>query len=690
MPSTKKKYEKSKVALKVKVTRNPTKVKTVHFIPSFDPENEAFDTSPIKASYSKSKATHDYVLPDVPDGLDKYKVSFKASVDYRGGSNGTQEQNVDEKYLVYVKEAKVILTSDNNKDHKKAKFRLNGGKKPVTKQAKQNGQWTGQAPLGPWSVSDAAPFELVDVQEQTGRERTYKVKKNAYKAIFKTAGINDGNSFKQYVNLEPEGSWSTQQPFGHEIELEVTGENNLAQQNDIVYVKVEFSDRTKRSHPVPELKTTNVGSPTKSNSNKTFEGKVKLDSKGTGKFKVVLGYAGGEKCNISIGMTDDYTDATVEFVTWRRISYELMYPDFMEPDMDSTHSLGYDIHTGIKSVATSRLAPTFVEYELNKLHRFTAKEARKDVIAGDKCGFPGRDRMVFGRGQSSFPKAFEGGDLTRIGILMTEITGGDLSSYKPLRKTVAGKTRSLTVKGWMLRWNFKRGSGKWEAVVDNPAQYEGPPGTFTHPGLNQDGTPRKGKLDDGVFSWESTSKVKVVLPDSNPDDPGSIVGNHSAQKCKIKVSCSIKTAGKVNGFKASDGRQVMCIKPGKNLGAIASTLCHELGHSMGMTIVSTRSKVPPGMPEPATVDAGGLYYCEDVELDGNGYRDLGQGPHCAHGVPNKAHPKFEDKRGTCIMFHCGGDKDDRPAFCDTCKDYIKARKLVDLHKPWNARKTNDY
>lgn len=688
MPKTDKIYEEKEIKLKFQGIQNASRVKKVTFTPVFDPEHPSFDLSPVKATHKGGKASASFNAPLVPDEMDKYKLRFTAQVTYRG--NPDDERDVPGKYLVHIKTGKVTLTSENNKDHKKAKFIVRGPKGSSTKRAKPSGVWEGKVPMGDWSIEDCAPFELVDPQAQTGRERTYQVKKNPYKAIFDGPGITDGEEYKQYVNLKTK-NWTTEEPFGSELEFTVTGEEGLAQPGDIVHVKVEFANRTERSDPKPELKTTNVGSPEVSDDANTFTGKVKLAGSGKGKFKVVFGHAGGEKCTISIGTTPDTSDASVTFVTWRRIGYELMYPEFMEAEMNP-HALGHDIHDTIKSAAADRLAPVFVEYELSKVHRFTKREARENVIAGDKCGHAGRDRMVFGGGLGSFPKAFEGGDTTRIGILMAEVTAGDLpNAYKSYNKTAASSPRTFGIgKGLMLQWAFKRNSGKWEADVANPENYKNGDGDYIHPGLETDGSPRKGKLADACFTWEDTKHVKVTLPTANANDPGNIVGNHSADKCKIKIKYSLKVANNVNGFKVADGRQVMCIKPGKNHGAIASTLCHELGHSMGMTIVSGRAKAPPGLDAPKNVDTGGLYYSEDVAFDGDGFRDLGQGPHCAHGVPNVAAADFDKERGTCIMFHCGGAADDRPNFCPTCTDYIKARKLVDLHKPWNARSAKDY
>jgi hypothetical protein len=126
-------------------------------------------------------------------------------------------------------------------------------------------------------------------------------------------------------------------------------------------------------------------------------------------------------------------------------------------------------------------------------------------------------------------------------------------------------------------------------------------------------------------------------------------------------------------------------------GSLASTVCHELSHSMGMTIMPGRSKEPPGLDPAKNVDDDGTYYINGTPcIDGK--RDRGAGPHCASGVSkaNLADAKFNDKSGTCIMFDSGGAADTEKAFCDTCKTYLKGRRLTDLKTSWLGRSSDEY
>jgi len=70
---------------------------------------------------------------------------------------------------------------------------------------------------------------------------------------------------------------------------------------------------------------------------------------------------------------------------------------------------------------------------------------------------------------------------------------------------------------------------------------------------------------------------------ADPDDdplPGDLAGNESADKCPIQIEFKMQDTYSING-NSGGGEQLLVLKtasPGPN----ASTICHELGHSMGM------------------------------------------------------------------------------------------------------------
>jgi hypothetical protein len=135
---------------------------------------------------------------------------------------------------------------------------------------------------------------------------------------------------------------------------------------------------------------------------------------------------------------------------------------------------------------------------------------------------------------------------------------------------------------------------------------------------------------------------------------------------------------------------------------MAATICHELGHSMGMTIMPSKNPVPPGLSSPLHVDqtdssgVAGLYYrnkLTSTEFYGiDGIRGPSHiGGHCAWGIPTRAtSTDLGGKDGKCIMYGEGGDKEppSRSAYCTQCRTILKARNLDDIVSPWVGRTTS--
>lgn len=220
-----------------------------------------------------------------------------------------------------------------------------------------------------------------------------------------------------------------------------------------------------------------------------------------------------------------------------------------------------------------------------------------------------------------------------------------------------------------------------------------------HPGVADDGTPREGPMSDVEIDHYSLWKIKVKLPvranTTDPLGPGDIVGPASATKCPILIEFTADGTNSING-NAGSGSQLMCLKTDLP-GPCAATVCHELGHSMGMSVMpqSGASKVPtpPDLDTPKHVDNGGWYY-RDLPNGPytNGFRNLHKGGHCANGMPaaKRAHAKFNGwspgaTDDVCIMWGSGGSDDNRKNYCDDCKMVLKARRLDDIRTQWAGR-----
>jgi hypothetical protein len=218
-----------------------------------------------------------------------------------------------------------------------------------------------------------------------------------------------------------------------------------------------------------------------------------------------------------------------------------------------------------------------------------------------------------------------------------------------------------------------------------------------HPGLDADGNPRTGPMTDVEITHPYANYMNFKLPArANPTDPfgpGDFAGAASPTTCPVNISFTIYGSYTYNGH-AGGGSQLLVYRnaPGP---AIASTVCHELGHAMGMSIMPLPTgqamPIPPGLPPIKHVDDGGTYYRNNYHAADytNGMRNRHQGPHCCTGMPTpkRPHSTFEGwgtggATQVCIMWGEGGDGDDRTQYCPVCTEYIKARDLRDIRKQW--------
>jgi hypothetical protein len=211
-----------------------------------------------------------------------------------------------------------------------------------------------------------------------------------------------------------------------------------------------------------------------------------------------------------------------------------------------------------------------------------------------------------------------------------------------------------------------------------------------HPAFDSVGGAKSGAVDAAWFSTPNQAILRISLP------PGSVPGRLIAPvggevPVAVTVTFKMKGAYGINGNSARLG-QIIVFKPAAPKSMVA-TLCHELGHSFGMTIMPNKNKVPPGMPAAKHVDNGGPYYRNPAtgEVGGAaGIRDCHKGSHCADGL-DATLVSFAGKAGTCIMFGEGGSDEAkaRTSFCATCKKYVKARNLADLATSFETRPDAD-
>ena len=227
-----------------------------------------------------------------------------------------------------------------------------------------------------------------------------------------------------------------------------------------------------------------------------------------------------------------------------------------------------------------------------------------------------------------------------------------------------------------------------------------------HPGLDRNGAARKGDMKVEWLSCKDYQTIRVRLPKSpagTPDYkqtlPGDFVGDpEDDTKCNVRVKFSYACSGGING-NSGGGYQIMVLRAAATADALAETVCHELGHAMGMTIVPglNNDLVPPGMTADHIDGAGTSYVNGPAPYNFNdGKRSIHKGGHCANNVPN-AKKNFEDfdswsptsaSKG-CIMWGSGDNVATRDGYCDTCVELVKGRRLDDIRSGWAGRGAND-
>jgi hypothetical protein len=227
-----------------------------------------------------------------------------------------------------------------------------------------------------------------------------------------------------------------------------------------------------------------------------------------------------------------------------------------------------------------------------------------------------------------------------------------------------------------------------------------------HPGLDRNGAPREGAMNVAWVTVKDYVTFNVKLPksahgvaDYKKILPGDFVGAaESATECPVKVQFSYCSGGEINGNSGS-GSQIMVLRAAATADALSETVCHELGHAMGMTIVPglNNDLLPPGLAT-QHVDSGKQSYVNGPAPYNftDGKREIHKGGHCAFNLPaaKRADKRFlgwspDAATPGCIMWGSGDNVATRANYCDECGKLIKARRLDDIITAFAGRGAND-
>ena len=566
-------FEESELTLNVKVKRGKSKSNKAQFKVLKD--GEAYKDASVAIESGKAQLVIDK-LDKVADDKANYCLEYSATVDedeYPGGDT----------YTVWPRKIQVEAVDKDDKAVKGVEFLVTqdgaDSGKPVT--GAKGTQVHFLAKPAAFSLGVTPPYLLKEwLDPKTGRKRKARVEKKVVAEFVKPQPPESGDEVKQWVNLPTSDSGRDHQ--GHEIEFEVgvKGENpgeRGGASGDTLYIQVKFAgksgDKSKRNDPVTELKADGLdGAVTKEDDDKTQKGKIKLGGdQGTCKFKVCLGLAGGDTCEVKIGGTDACADATFKLVNWRKLYYEIMAPDFAtlsERDADEGGGKIKDFPTAMLNRIKSRAGDAFFEYQGYKSHIFTEADAPEASVF-DSTYFKQRAGskvyVLTDHTFKAYPKAFDKGKDPRCIYLKL----CDKNYYfepgreSPTRITPQTEVKrhevSLPANRYFLPKSAGDGSDaikqlKWKAVVDKSVC--GPALETDFQEENQDGSARTFKIEEtqtgnsitiafdnptfGHIATDLSSDHKAAIDTflAECTDPANVRPHYD--KVKIKVTGSKK------------------------------------------------------------------------------------------------------------------------------------------------------
>ncbi|MCB9761302.1 MAG: hypothetical protein H6739_15780 [Alphaproteobacteria bacterium] len=271
---------------------------------------------------------------------------------------------------------------------------------------------------GPFEVSvvgDCKPLQPLQPKAGNLRDLVAKVKYVITAKIIAPVSThsNPFDPIRQYVNLESANAGTNtegQDGKGRQVEIVVGPKDaNRADVGSEVFVEVDFIEYPQRDN----LRPTVMGQGFQSTGEYRFT--LQLDSQKEARFKVYFGVVGGHTCDVRVGGKSGERDADVSFENWRKLYYELVYPDFLNElaDVQVNGAAKKDMKAEVKAKVTERLKGAYIEYELRESQSFTSTEATAGTVyPADYIGRGGGgDVLILGdpdlAGTRASPKAFQ-------------------------------------------------------------------------------------------------------------------------------------------------------------------------------------------------------------------------------------------------------------------------------------------
>lgn len=405
----------------------------------------------------------EYVCPKVADDKENYHLRYEIETPY-----GTFKNQPD--YIVWPKKITLHAVEESDgKDMKGCQFvvkQLGAADTDAKTLADGKIEVDLKAPKA-FTVEVKPPFEIIawDPAPPAGRNRKAKVVRH-FTAVFLLPNKSK-QTVKQFVNLVTAADG--QDGLGEIVKFEVAVKEDqgkaedawIGRPNDKIYIEVKFSRTSKRNIPKPALTdaldiqpfpppapppppgSAPHAPPPRA---ETYRGHVLLGADGKATFKVNVGLAGGDITEVKVGSVNPASDDWIKFENWRRVFYELLYPDFMAPELSTSKSSKdntdkKDLPALVRTKIGQRLGAANLEYKMWDAHEFPKAGASPGTVMDRsflrRTG--GRaDRLVLGNGHienpALDPAAFASTDLRCQSILLCDrafASLGTIDTHQP-------------------------------------------------------------------------------------------------------------------------------------------------------------------------------------------------------------------------------------------------------------------
>ena len=519
----------------------------------------------------------------------------------------------------------------------------------------------------PFTVDGESPWVVRAWVRETGRVREAKVERTYKAAFHNPRKPSPDKAIEQLVNHKTadkgrDGLGSTIVVcVGAEGDADRPTGSRVATEGDELFVKVLFARTSKRNSPLPAvtglLDANTVGALT--------TGRVRIGAGGAaGEFTLELGLAGGDRCDVSVGVTAEARDQTISFVNWRKLYYQASYPSTSAmPPM---------------ARITTCLEGVFVRYEKYKDLSFSDSDgppagawfdgpmmglsAGKKVCIGDhnKAHFHAKfddQKKPLGVHALVCHKQFDGG-----AVAHQSVVSGTVSKAADAKVKFPPGTGA---KAWCHELDITTVSGSAnvfpKAIQDGADAVRSATWTSLAASGPHQGATGAIPADHVHIDWvanQNVITVKLPAAAATAVDAG----------VTVRVDYTVLWAlGEYLG--ESDGKRpnLQLLVDMENT-SFNDVMAHELGHTMGAVLKA----VPPGL---SAGDHGWKY-------TGRGH----QGPHCAFGAPkatfdnNAKNLTGLGAKCKCIMYGENSSKgsNSNGLFCEKCVPFLAAEALQDI------------